>query len=379
MKKAENEKSLKNAEDFVQLYLCKKDQEKKLWSDLPQELLDLVVKHLRDTESRITFRSICRSWRSSPPIYRPLPFPTLLDSPCLLTLGGGKCRIYHPLYNGPYQMDIPALLGVRIRYSKYGWLLLSSDKGDDRSVFFFHPFNMTKIELPCLPFPIETMTFSTPPTGEDCFVIGIPFLAREFCIIRRGEESWRIFPFTVMIPDNIQLLSNCNPILYEGMCYCLCQVPVVAVFDPNEHRWRITYPIRFPKALLYKLVHNYLVEGNGKLFAVFEVKDYEPCIHVFSLNLDTMKWDAVKNLGNQMLYVSLGSSFSELAVKRGMRNKIYLPNVQDNKCVIYSLKTNECRSFFSNYFTRISTHGKEHYNCTWIKPALATLDEDLKW
>ena len=391
MKECENEKSSKNVENILR-------QEKKelhgLWSELPQDLLDLISAHLFVADFS-TFRAICKSWRSKTPIYRPPP--TLLkfphsDSPCLMSLGGNKCKIYHPIYNSTYHMDIPVLLGARIRFSKYGWLLLSRDKFDETSFFFFHPFNMIKIELPSCPIVCETMSFSSPPTSADCFVIGIPFGSFEFGIIRRGEKSWNIFRFTGHLPRGTRI-SNCNPILYKRRCYCLSEAGEVLVFDLNEYFrdpnqysccWT-TFSSGFPKELLQSLVQNYLLESKGKLFAVFEVQDSEPCFHVLSSNINTivsrmkLKWQVKKDLGNRMLYVSVGGSLSELAAVRGMNNKIYLPNIKDNNCVFYSLKTEMCHSFFNNYSSSISTHGNELNNCTWIKPTLATMDEDLIW
>ena len=367
------------------------------WSELPPELLYQVSEHFLDLDLS-NFRATCKSWRSSAPIFR---CRTLLDTPDfespynLMSLGvlGNKCRFFHPLKcNGTNQKDIPVVLGARLHYSKKGWLLLSAnDRRGDCHFFFFHPFNMIKIELPTNRCAFHTMSFSSPPTSKDCFVIGLPFWGNEFGIVRRGEESWNTFRFKRSLPGDL-LLSNCNPILYKGRCYCLCESGELGVFDLNEYLrnpecqnsfdWTHNIvPSEFPAELLDSVLQGYLLESNGQLFSVFELRDYAPCFHVFSLNPNKsrMKWHAVKNLRDQMFYVSAAGSFSETAVARGAGNKIYLPNVEDNRCVFYSLKKKMCGSFFSEYSTRTATHGKEHNNCTWIKRTPATLDENFKW
>jgi hypothetical protein len=93
----------------------------------------------------------------------------------------------------------------------------------------------------------------------------------------------------------------------------------------------------------------YLVESDGKLFAVLEVyKDQSP-IHVFKLlpKLQSTKemksckmvWSRVRSLGNGMLHISPGGSFLEPVVARGMGNKICLPMILHKENIFYSLNT----------------------------------------
>lgn len=364
------------------------------WSELPSDLLRLVSVQLFAADFT-TFRAICKSWRSSSPINRPI-LP-LLDSPysqspCLMSLNNFnlKCRFFHPIRNCSYQIEIPELKGADIRFSSYGWLLLSRK---DCSIFFFHPFNRIKIELPSYSYQdaFQTMCFSSPPTSADCFVIGIDDIGRRFGIIRRGEVGWTLCKFSQSFQP--YGMSNCNPLLYKGRCYWLGNPGKVGVFDPHEYlraddrndylcKWNYLSFI-LPEDLHDIVQKSYLVESNGKLLAVFELHDYEPCIYVFSLNLSSigprMKWCAEKNMGNKTLYVSSGGSFSESAVVKGMSNKIFVPSVQDNSNIFYSLRTKKYHSFFNDNSSSSSSHGKELWNCTWIKPTCINLDEEFKW
>ena len=133
--------------------------------------------------------------------------------------------------------------------------------------------------------------------------------------------------------------SNCNPILYKGLCYCLDVEGYIGVFDPNSNnsKW-IVYYVNTPFTEL--CLRNYLIESDGKLLAVFERYEEETPIQVFELLPKLQATKGMKpskmvsrrltSLGNRMLYISLGGSFLEPVVARGTGNKIYLPNVEDN-------------------------------------------------
>ena len=353
----------------------KKDKLLSSWLELPPELLYQVSKHLSNIYFSI-FCAVCKSWRSSAQSWHSnaivFRLRTLLDiphseSPCnLMTLD-------------TYQEDIP-VLDVRLQCSKMGWLLLSLVRFGYCRFFFFNPFTKVKIELPSNFYHFDIMSFSLPPTSKDCFVVGING-GYEFGIIRRGEERWNIFDFKRSLPKDI-FISYTSPVLYKGRCYCLCQSGELGVFDLNEYlrnpegqnsfRWIHIVPRGFSEELVDSIIQCNLVESNGQLYSVFEFEDFNPCFLVFSLNPNKsqLKWHAVENLRSQIFYVGVVGSISEPAMAGGVGNKIYLPNVQGNRCVFYNLKTKRCQSFYSDYSTNISPHGKEHSNYVWIKRPL---------
>jgi hypothetical protein len=383
----------------------KEEKEKKevdsRWSELPDELLCLVSSHLLAGDFT-TFSAVCKSWRSSTSLSRRKVTPlALIDSPhslhpCLMSVDYHKCRFYHPTYLGADHADISQLLGARIRFSKYGWLLLTRDI--DGSIFFFDPFTRVKVELPTFfdsPHLILSICFSSPPTSSDCFVIVLGF--PEFHIIKRGEKSWT-FHDTRSV-GRAFVPSTCNPILYRGLCYCLENLTAnVAVFDPNGDddpchktvhtlettlsRWVVEYSVR----------QSYLVESDdGKLFAVFMVDDHDRSIYVFEANLSNLSekkgskprtkvWQRVRSLGNRTMYLSPGGSFLEPAVATGMSNKIFLPMIRDEKNVFYSLDTGMYHSFIGGYSSKNSYNVQELQTCCWIKsmPEFA-FNLNLEW
>ena len=131
---------------------------------------------------------------------------------------------------------------------------------------------------------------------------------------------------------------------------------------------------------------------EGKLLAIFLVEegDTKTPIHVSELhklqvNKTMMKprkivCRIVRSLGNRILYISLGGSFLEPVVPRGLVNKIYLSIIQDKKNIYYSLSTGKYCSIFDDYSTKNIHNVQEPRNCCWIQggPKL-TLNKDFEW
>ncbi|KAG8379118.1 hypothetical protein BUALT_Bualt07G0054800 [Buddleja alternifolia] len=111
------------------------------WSDLPMELLSLILSRLLLMRDRHAFKAGSNhSW-----------------------------KLFHSVYNDFYYLDFPELIEAEIRFSKYGWLLMS--RGN--MLFFFNPFTKVKMELPPAISPFVSVSFSLPPTSKDCLVFGI--------------------------------------------------------------------------------------------------------------------------------------------------------------------------------------------------------------
>ena len=140
--------------------------------------------------------------------------------------------------NGSYQMDIPELRDAFIVIQS----MVGCSSKMDGSAFFIHPFDRIKIKLPSYPCKeeFESISFSSPPTSTNCFVIAIISHGDKFSIIRRGEVAWTLCEFT----EHFQPIGNENPVLYKDRCYWLGLqedgLPAeVGVFDPREY---LTHP-----------------------------------------------------------------------------------------------------------------------------------------
>ena len=163
-----------------------------------------------------TFRAICKSWQLSSPMspLQPLLDPPYSHSPYLMQLGNHKCTFFHPMHdNGSYQMDIPELRDAFIVIQS----MVGCSSKMDGSAFFIHPFDRIKIKLPSYPCKeeFESISFSSPPTSTNCFVIAIISHGDKFGIIRRGEVAWTLCELI----EHFQPIGNGNPVLYKDRCY----------------------------------------------------------------------------------------------------------------------------------------------------------------
>ncbi|XP_058077121.1 F-box/kelch-repeat protein At1g57790-like [Magnolia sinica] len=163
------------------------------WASLPTELLEHIIDRLPLIEY-LTFRGVCKSWRSASSDYSPKNQPKahrpwiLFFSPTSPT----KCFLYNEPSESYYNIEIPELQNSSCLASNHGWLLIHHDG----SLFFFNPFSRTKVELPEFkhsPISDHVATFSSPPTSEDCMVF---LVSRsdpktfEINTCRRGENEW---------------------------------------------------------------------------------------------------------------------------------------------------------------------------------------------
>ena len=128
----------------------------------------------------------------------------------------------------------------------------------------------------------------------------------------------------------------------------------------------------------------YLVENAKELLPIFELYDQEPSIYIFALNLYSIgrnkkRWRIERNMENKLLYVSSGGSFSKLTVIEGMGNMIFLPTVEGNSNVFYSLRTKNYHCFCKDHLFRTLSHIKELINCTCINPTRIDIDEAFEW
>ncbi|KAF7045678.1 hypothetical protein CFC21_054761 [Triticum aestivum] len=107
------------------------------WSDLPPELLGLVLKRLPSLADRVRLRAVCHPWRSNGLLQQlPIPFPWLtLPDGTFFSIPGGEV----------HRMPIPD--GARCCGAIDNWLFLMSS---DDTCTLMNPFSKTTFELPNL-------------------------------------------------------------------------------------------------------------------------------------------------------------------------------------------------------------------------------------
>ncbi|KAH7860723.1 hypothetical protein Vadar_017187 [Vaccinium darrowii] len=344
----------------------KKMEPERSWSDLQPEILSLILSNLFLGDSS-NFRATCQSWKSICPPFPPPNESLLSKLPYLMTLNGSDCKIFQPLLKEMYHKEIPELKNARIRFSKYGWLLMSQGES---SVFFFHPFTMVKIKLPDLPTRnwFHNMCFLNRPTSSDCTVIGISHYSAgmEFCIIKRGADEWTY----EYLENNLPFcMSAASPVSHNGKPYCLGEGGNVGELDLSDDEWMywdvLIKPLyRWPCS---KYRQSFMVkcdDGNGMLVVYVTREDRR--VHVKKLKLLEMLWEDVECLGDKMIFLSHGASFLQDAVEKGMANKIYFPKFRGESGVFYSLDTGMFHSIVGDYPCRASFKLADQLSCTWL-------------
>ncbi|CAL5440398.1 unnamed protein product [Camellia sinensis] len=353
------------------------------WTNLPSELLNLILSHLFLYDIK-RFRNVCKTWQSvasQQVVPSPIHCP-ITQSHWLMFFRGYKMPLnfYNPLYADTYQMAIPCeLSGAVLRFSNNGWLLMSRG---ECSMFFFNPFTNAKIDLPDLPecYYFDTISFSSVPTSSDCTVFGILGLFNDiawFSSISRGEESWT----WAKVDSNLNFQpSHTNPVFYNEVFYCLGQDCNLGVFNPKEEdsSWTVLDGPKKPRGC-DSVYESYLMECDGKLLSVF-VGNRGRGVSVYTLDESEMAWQRVTDLGSKMLFVSHTTSFSSTKVVEGMENKIYFPRFCGKDGVFYCLATNRYGSFCSNVRKKDLRGTEEQLHCSWIEPITRIYsEEELNW
>ncbi|KAL6208494.1 hypothetical protein ACLB2K_019443 [Fragaria x ananassa] len=122
------------------------------WSDLPPELITTDIAERLGLLEVMRFRSVCQSWNSASSSTMSAKIESVLKYEIWFLHYGydsaGQCQLV-TAENGNITMNIPQLDESTTCIGSYqGWLLMFKQGG---SMFFFHPFSKTKIDVPKFP------------------------------------------------------------------------------------------------------------------------------------------------------------------------------------------------------------------------------------
>ncbi|KAI3939926.1 hypothetical protein MKW98_029702 [Papaver atlanticum] len=301
------------------------------------------------------------------------------------------CNAIDPMHNNnKYRMKVSDEfpVGATIRYSKDGWLLMSIGK---KTVFCYNPFTKPMIRLPDLPddYVLGGMSFSSTPTSRNCVVIAItnwcPWsdvsgeakISFLLCDLHRSLSDWTphssTYKYDTRTHDHYMQAKRrdfmpCinNPVFYNGAFYCLDYNGLLGVFYmKGDFCWEI-----LSKSLgqFNGIYPSFLVECDEKLLLV-NLGQSGKSTEVYSLDESEMAWVKLKSLGKHAIFISYTSSFSAIAPRSFMENKIYFPRLYGEKVLYYSLDTCRYHCVGSNQYSSQDFHNtKEISNCTWIEP-----------
>jgi hypothetical protein len=373
------------------------------WSDLPRELLILISQRIDTEIDLIRFRSVCSNWRHSSSVSNhhlnlTIKFPLLsffsilsfspntlypytfsdsinatntsfcylskrsiflikppqhqqqqtLDRPWLLRItqnAGGKTNLFLPLisYHSPSSsVHLPRLLD----FNKLPVLHFGTDFIIDEE-FIFHnkpSFNSNYM------YPEKVIS-----VGEKPVVIGIlKGLSPQPVFFRCSDERWK------QISD---ISTTCGDIcLFKGRFYAV-----------DKRGKTVTIGLDSSVELVAEHVvgggdRKLLVESEGELLLVDIYECLRFSIEVFRFHENEKKWVKLKNLGDRVLFLGNGCSFSasasDLCVSKG-------------NCVIFidgaflSSRNKQCGNcVFHLDQGRLSSmsHYPEYFNLFWPPP-----------
>ncbi|XVE61477.1 hypothetical protein DITRI_Ditri06bG0043400 [Diplodiscus trichospermus] len=366
-----NQKKLKlfaesvNGEDRTATEDGKDRLELQTWSDLPLELLNLIMSRLT-LEDNIRASSVCKRWHNVAVSVR-----VMYQSPRLMSFPkyGNLYEFYDPSERETYSIELPELHGSRVCCTKDGWLLLY--RAIVHQVFFFNPFNRELIKLPSFELSYQTVAFSCAPTSTGCVIVtitldvGLTDVAISMC--HPGASEW-----TTVNHQNHLPFVGCiwNRLVFcSGMFYWVGVTSWLGVYDPKKRTWNVlaVHPPRrlHPATFSDWWKRIFIAEHNGDILIIYTCCTENPI--VFKLDRSKMVWQETQNLGGVTLFVGFLSSLARTNLPGPMRNSVYFSKVFflfGKRCISYSLDDG---SYYP--LKRLYDWGKEDpFENIWIEP-----------
>ncbi|KAJ8650829.1 hypothetical protein MRB53_003852 [Persea americana] len=340
----------------------------KLWSDLPQCLLELILERLILSD-RLRFGSVCRSWRIAqvqclyPPASQ-IPFPVFrrnssIERRSIEFFSLSEKRIYKaPMPDCGTPMH--CILCVS---SSHGWLLFRTLDGH-KSGFLFNPFNRKYIQLPdeisfrteyfngtffCNPITLPSGNFGTDLSG---FFFSTPTNPDGVLYVKGCRYRFMLCALKYLPQHSkwIRRLANTedavsNTIFCGGNLYALKDDWTLAVINPlsphNITNVKMRNPVYNRLASLRRDLKDckyILVESCGEILLV--IIHGENCWfrsegrlfrEVFRADLTQMQWVRVQNLDDRILFLTCRTSISICASGTGYKgNRIYYIPTHNN-------------------------------------------------
>ncbi|WRX29320.1 hypothetical protein QQP08_021807 [Theobroma cacao] len=375
LSKEVNQKEDREDKQILKFSPDKSEAEVRNLCDLPLEIIALIANNLYLVDY-INFRLVGKTFRLVAPHVQWRETSHKLNSHSLspwLMFAQGNSRTLHnfidPKFGDRYLMNIPeSIIDFDIRYSKEGWLLMSS-RDEGGSMCFYHPFTKKLISVPPLVVNLErchSFGFTSLPTSPRCLIVGISS-SSIFYFNFSEDEGW--FQFERGDVPTAFIPNHTNPVLFEGAFYFLGQQGNLGIssfdnlYDQHMVDWHVHEK---PGKPCKSFDQNYLLECDGKLCSVF-VDNLGERVQVFEFDYPSMAWRKVRDLGNYMFFVSPPSSFSMVAKTPGMENKIYFPKIKGEEIVYHCLRTAKFRTFGSKQFAANFCNTIEYSFSAWIQ------------
>ncbi|XP_028795571.1 F-box/kelch-repeat protein At1g57790-like [Neltuma alba] len=334
------------------------------WSDLPDELLELILSRLTLADN-VRASAVCKRWHASASAVR-----VVNQSPWLMCIPkfGSWCEFYDPVHRKTYSWEFTELTGSRLCYAKDGWLLLYRYRS--HRVFFFNPFTREVIKLPRYEMTCQIIAFSCAPTSPGCVLFAVDHVTPLFVVISTchlGDSEWTTLSYRNRLPFVSSSIWN-KVVFFNGLFYCLSLTGWIGVFDPVKRVWNVLAvpPPKCPENVLAKNWREgkFMTEHEGDILVIYACSSEK--LIIFKLDQIKMEWEKMDTLEGATVFASFLSSHSKTDMPGIMRNSVYFPKVRfyGKRCISYSF--DDCR-----YYPRKQCHdwgGQKPFENIWIEP-----------
>ncbi|TYI75392.1 hypothetical protein E1A91_D06G001000v1 [Gossypium mustelinum] len=319
------------------------------WTKLPPELLESISENLKLYPDYLSFRAVCRGWRSSTPktpSHLPPQLPWLMLPPSQSYQS--HCAFYDLSTNKLRFLSLPESSNPNKRHcgSSHGWLVVLDESP---SILLLNPLSRAKLHLPSLSsFPnvhsfnyshvgkeyslrspsgdlytrnlrqmrdsIKKIVLSVNPSKELRFVaIAILNQTGELVYCKNGDDSWRFIPGAQSYSEDV--------IYCEGLFYAVDKHGGIAICDVHDDSPKVSivqtrtqldgdmqYLINSGDELLLITRHldlEFSFEPHQS-YLVYRTKRFEVSRLVWS----GPHWERVKSLYDKMVFIGENSSLS---------------------------------------------------------------------
>ncbi|KAJ1691539.1 hypothetical protein LUZ63_015694 [Rhynchospora breviuscula] len=350
------------------------EEERRDWSELPSELLHLIVQKLpTNVPDFIRFRTVCSTWRSSAPVSDPPhQFPWLLE---LFKRDDGfytviKRQRFYSISSGE-TLTIP----------------LRNKKPELRNFVNGGVYNGY---LPFVDYHECTLSFFNPITRERSSLLPMRYGRNSPWMVWNGTtDSTVVLHQYLLMRDRMQECSFYDPrrnrrvekweyhcCYWQGMFFSTYAGQPTDVF--NVYSKQLLQTIRSPEigsiqnSLAYGLRKSYLIVSSGAILRVLWFYDSkkksveESVFYIYSLDFDRTdgksNWVRIYYIGDQILFLGEMNGFSMTArPNSGFREGcIYFIDPSKNKPYMYDL--------LGGTVERVPC---PFDNCTWFLPVFS--------
>ncbi|KAF5200455.1 hypothetical protein FRX31_009954 [Thalictrum thalictroides] len=325
------------------------------WSELNEDLLEMVAKRLYSIEDFYNFGGVCSSWRSVTLSIRKHKNTTL---PWLMLVSDFEDThrdFYSVVENKTYRSNYPnkAFYGCQSWGSSFGWLVSLDYKAEAHGLFYLlNPLSpmSPRLALPSLwNLPDEERAVlsrwytykaavfklgeSSVDNHDDQFLVfAIYGTYRNLAYSKPGDHTWTgvTFPYTNDEINRSALRQGQLDILhlngqfysvdYDGRIWLLRDIDSAAAADdggttnpPTAIRYAFPPPMcERLRRTCAKILS--LIEMEGELHVAVRFQDYYTrktvLIEIFKCDASTRKWQKLKTLGDYALFLGACTSIS---------------------------------------------------------------------